>query len=51
LPSQRVELAYRDRLKMMIDNDQPTAGVMIAADIFGGSTRHFDGTPANNAMV
>lgn len=51
LPSQRVELAYRDRLKMMIDNDQPTAGVMIAADIFGSSTRHFDGTPTNNAAV
>lgn len=51
LPSQRIELAYRDRLKMMIDNDQPTAGVMIAADIFGRTTRHFDGTPANNALV
>jgi hypothetical protein len=51
LPSQRVELAYRDRLKMMIDNDQPTAGVMIAADIFGSATRHFDGTPTNNAAV
>lgn len=44
LPTQAAAVAYEDRFNLMIGNDQPSAGILVAGDIFGGG-RHFTGTP------
>lgn len=47
LPAAIAQAAYEARFNMMMENDQPDAGIMLSADIFGGG-RHFSGTPAVN---
>lgn len=46
-PSQRAAVAYEERFGVLLKNDQPTAGVMLSADIFGGA-RRFSGAPPTN---
>lgn len=44
LPNAIAAQEFDDYFSLLVKNDQPSAGVMVAADIFGGG-RHFDGTP------
>lgn len=44
-PYQEAQIAFEARFKLAVTNDNPTAGVMTAGDIFGNG-RHFSGTPA-----
>lgn len=44
LPSAKAAAAYQERYKLLVKNDQPTAGIMVSGDIFGGG-RHFTGEP------
>lgn len=44
LPYLQAAQDYRDYYEIVLQNDQPDSGVMIAADIFGGG-RHFTGEP------
>lgn len=44
LPSNEDKLEYADMLQSFLDNDQPAAGTMLSADIFGGG-RAFSGAP------
>lgn len=48
LPNAIAAQEFNDYLDLLIGNDQPSAGVMVAADIFGGG-RHFDGQPVSGA--
>lgn len=48
-PYQVAANAYEDRFKQMIENDQPDAGILVAADIFGNG-RHFNGVPASASL-
>jgi hypothetical protein len=42
--------AFQDRINLLLKNDQPTARVMVSADIFAG-VRHWTGEPAaSNAL-
>lgn len=45
LPTGKTANDFRDLLKTLIKNDQPTSGILAAADIWGRG-RHFDGAPA-----
>ena len=45
LPTAKAMLAFDDRMKTLMKNDQPAAGILLSADIFGGG-RHFSGAPA-----
>jgi hypothetical protein len=45
LPFGPAEQSFNEYFGMLLENDQPDAGVMVAADIFGTATRHFSGTP------
>lgn len=44
LPNAVAAQEFDDYFTLLVGNDQPSAGVMLAADIFGGG-RHFDGAP------
>lgn len=44
LPAGPAEVAFNEYFGTLLANDQPDAGIMVAADIFGGG-RHFSGTP------
>lgn len=44
LPTAQAANDYQTYFDMVLGNDQPTAGIMVAADIFGGG-RHFAGAP------
>lgn len=46
LPNGQAGNDFDDYFNMLLTNDQPDSGVMLAADIFGtASSRHFSGTP------
>mgnify|MGYP000153069284 FL=1 len=45
LPIGKTGKDFQDLLKTLIKNDQPTSGILAAADIWGRG-RHFDGAPA-----
>lgn len=46
LPNALAGADFNDYLAVLSRNDQPSANIMVAADIFGGANaRHFDGTP------
>ena len=47
LPADAAGMAYMEMADILTNNDRPSAGVLVAADIFMGS-RHFDGTPAGS---
>ena len=36
---------FKDYFDTLLSNEDATAGIAVAADIFGGNSRHFDGTP------
>jgi hypothetical protein len=42
--------SYEARFKLLLENDQPTSGVMVAADIFGQG-RHFGGAPSADGFA
>jgi len=46
-PSEAAAKDFEDYANTLLENDQPSAGVMVSADIFGGS-RHFGGVPGIN---
>ena len=48
LPNAAAAAAYEERFELLIDNDQPDAGVMVSGDIFGIG-RHFDGVPGQSS--
>jgi hypothetical protein len=45
LPNAIAGAEFDEYFGTVLDNDQPDAGIMVAADIFGGG-RHFTGTPS-----
>lgn len=52
LPAGDAAVAYEKRFNMMIENDQPASGVMVAGDLFSGSgSRHYSGTPPAGGTV
>jgi hypothetical protein len=50
LPFEAAAGQYKRYFDILIDSDQPTAGVMVSADIFGGG-RHFTGVPSVNTGI
>lgn len=50
LPNAQAAEEFTDYLNTLLDNDQPNAGILVAADIFGGQ-RHFTGAPAVGRSV
>lgn len=44
-PFVKAQEAFDDRYAMLIDNDQPSASILSAGDMFGRNSRHFGGTP------
>jgi hypothetical protein len=44
-PNATAQADFEDYLNNLIQNDQPGAGILLAADIFGGG-RHFSGAPS-----
>lgn len=46
LPSAVAKAAYEERFDLMVGNDQPVAGIMMAGDVFGRNSRHYNGSPA-----
>ena len=52
LPAGAAAKAYLDYFKIVAKNDQPTSTVMVAGDIFwGSSSRHYHGTPSASGAV
>jgi hypothetical protein len=45
LPMDMARQEYNDQFDRLIQNDQPNAQVLVAGDLFGTSSRHFDGVP------
>lgn len=50
LPAIKAEVDFNIYLNTLIANDQPDAGILLAADIFGGG-RHFSGAPPANGQA
>lgn len=50
LPAAVAMKDFDDHFVTLLGNDQPTAGIMVSADIFGGA-RHFGGTPSVNGSA
>lgn len=46
LPSAVAKAAYEERFELMVGNDQPVAGIMMAGDVFGRGSRYYNGSPA-----
>jgi hypothetical protein len=46
LPWEMARAEYMEQFDRLIANDQPSANVMVAADIFSTGSRHFDGVPS-----
>src|SRR3990167_8730333 len=46
-PSDKAWQDFEDYANTLLQNDQPSSGIMVSADIFGGG-RHYTGVPATN---
>ena len=51
LPNASAATEFEDYFNTLLENDQPNAGVMVAADIFGIGSRHFSGAPGVNNLA
>lgn len=45
LPFDAARAEYMDQFDRLIQNDQPSAKVLVTADLFATASRHFDGVP------
>lgn len=50
LPAVPALMAYRDAFDRLTGNEEASAGVLLAADIFGGG-RHFSGEPTVSSLI
>lgn len=51
LPAANAYGAFEDMFNTLVDNDQPSGGVVMAADIFGQFSRRHSGAPQGNSTV
>lgn len=50
-PYSAAQQAFDDRFMQLTDNDQPSAMILAAGDIFSRNSRHFGGTPGTGNVI